>query len=268
MKMIKEQIINSLKQNGFTEYESKIYISLLESHPANGNMIALSSGVPGPKVYEALRRMQEKGYVYFISGGDKSNTKRYSPVPYQKLLKIFEEDLLENYNLLEKEFKTIATSGDQEWMELFHIDGYAPSIQAIKEEINRTEDQILMSGWSKDISIIYEHLVNAHKRGVKIVSIIFDEFPQDLPWVNVRHFALESSNQRHAGELNIVLDERKVIILEALNEYAVVSSHQSLVNVTVNYIRHDIYVNKMLLDFKSVLKEKYGENIEGLIDWF
>lgn len=268
--MNREHIINSLKQNGFTEYESKIYISLLESHPANGNMIALSSGVPGPKVYENLRRMQEKGYVYFVSGGDKSNTTRYSPVPYQKLLKIFEEDFFENYNLLEKEFKTIEASGDQEWMELFHIDGYEPSIQAIKEEINRAENQILFSGWSKDITVIYEHLVNAHKRGVKIVSIIFDDYTQKLPWVNIKHIALESSKQRHAGELNIVFDERKVIIVEALtdSEYSVVSSHQSLINVTVNYIRHDIYVNQILYDFKSTLKEKYGENIEGLIDWF
>ncbi|WP_339251706.1 helix-turn-helix domain-containing protein [Sporosarcina sp. FSL W8-0480] len=266
--MGREQVINSLKKNGFTEYESKIYISLLETHPANGNMIALSSGVPGPKVYEALRRMQEKGYVYSVFGGDKSQSRRYSPIPYQDLLKMFEEVFVENYHLLEREFKTLATSVDLEWKELFHIDGYGPSIQAIKDEIEFAEKQILISAWSKEINVIYDYLLRAHERGVKIVSTIFDEYPIPTPWVNVRHFTFESSKKRHDGELNIVFDNSRVIILEALSEYAVVSSHQSLVNITVNYIRHDIYINKVIDDFKASLKEKYGENLEGLVDWF
>jgi len=270
MKMSTIQIINSLKMNGFTEYESKIYISLLGAHPSNGNMIALSSGVPGPKVYESLRRMQEKGYVYAVSGGDKSNSKSYSPMPYKDLLKNFETGFLENYNLLEKEFEAISTSGDPEWMELFHMEGYETSIQAIKEEINRAESQILLSGWSKDVALLFDELVNAHERGVKIVSIIFDTCSKEIPWVNIKHFSFKSAIQRHEGELNIVVDTRKVIILESLSEldYAVVSTHRSMVNATVNYIRHDIYLNKVILDFKDILIEKYGENVEGLIDWF
>ncbi len=270
MKINKLQIINSLKMNGFTEYESKIYISLVESHPSNGNMIALSSGVPSPKVYESLRRMQDKGFVYSVSGGDKLNSKRYSPIPYQDLLKIFEKGFQENYKLLEEEFEAIATSGNQDWTELFHITGYEPSIQAIKDEIDVVENQILVSGWSKDFTIIYDHLLKAHERGVKIVSIVFDENLLKIPWVNIKHFAFESSNQRHAGEFNIVFDTKKVIVLESLeeNDYAVVSSHQSLVKSSVNYIRHDIYLNVVIYDFKDLLVEKYGENIQGLIDWF
>lgn len=267
--MSKLKIIESLKMNGFTEYESKVYISLLESHPLNGNMIALSSGVPGPKVYETLRRMEDKGFVYSVSGVNKANSKRYSPIPYKDLLKMFEEEFQDNYKLLEKEFEVIGRSGNLEWTELFHINGYEPSLQAIKEEIDSAENQILLSGWSKDVNHIYENLKNANESGVEVVTIIFDEYPKEIPWKNVKHIAFKTSNKKHEGELNIVVDSKKAIILESLpdSDYAVVSSHQSLVKSTMNYIRHDIYLNKVIDDFTELLKEKYGENIEGLIDW-
>lgn len=267
--MNKLKIVNSLKIHGFTEYEAKVYIALLEGHPANGNMIALSSGVPSPKVYETLRRMQDKGYVHPVSGGDKSNSKRYSPIPYQDLLKAFEEEFQNNFSLLEKELEIVATSGNHEWMELFHIDGYGPSIQAIKEEIDAAQEQILLSGWSKDVLQIYENLISANESGVDVATIIFDEFPKSIPWKNTKHTEFDSSNKKHEGELNIVIDSKRTIILESLadSEYAVVSSHQSLVKSTINYIRHDIYLNQVIEDFTDVLKEKYGENLEKLLDW-
>jgi sugar-specific transcriptional regulator TrmB len=269
IKLNKVKIINSLKINGFTEYEAKVYIALLEGHPANGNMVALSSGVPGPKVYETLRRMQEKGYVYVVSPGDKSNRNRYSPIPHQDLLSSLEGDFQVNFKILKKEFEEIANFGDLEWMDLFHIDGYEPSIQAIKEKIRSAKEQILLSGWSKNVLNIYENLINAHESGVDVITIIFDEFPMEIPWNNTKHFSFGYSDSKHAGELNLVIDSNKTIILESLpdSKYAVVSSHQSLVKSTMNYIRHDIYLNQVIGDFGDLLKGKYGGNLEELIDW-
>lgn len=262
-----EKIINVLKNYGFTEYESKIYTALLRNHPANGNMIALSSGVPGPKVYENLKKMQEKGYVYLFSGGEKSNTKSYIPLPYQDLLKTFEESFHENISLLTQELKKISESKTQDWMELFHVQGYEPSIKMIANEVDSSSKEIYLSGWSQDINNIYKSLLSAHKEGVKIVSVIFGTNSLEIPWTNVTHYNIELFNLRHKNEMNLVIDNKKAIIFNSSTDdgYAVVSDHQAMINTTTNYIRHDMYVNTIIHDFEKQLLEKYGEEFHKLM---
>ncbi len=41
-----------------------------------------------------------------------------------------------------------------------------------------------------------------------------------------------------------------------------------MVSTTRNYIRHDIYVNRLLRDLRKESEELYGENLDGLINDF
>ncbi|MEB1807040.1 MAG: hypothetical protein LPK26_07030 [Bacillaceae bacterium] len=268
--MKNQNIINSLKNNGFTEYEAKVYLSLLKSYPANGNRIAKSSGVPGPKVYETLRKMQEKGYVFLVKNGDKSSNKRYYPLPYEDLLSSFEKEFTENLNLLHTSFEMISSSSDQEWSELFHMEGYETSIEVIKNEIDHSSQEIIMSCWAKEFDALFSHLAAAQKRGVKVVTMLFDQTTTPIPWSNFFHYPSTKVDDRHFGELSIVIDDKKVVVFEAksANSSGVVSSHQSMVKTTRNYIRHDIYVNRIMNDFDQDLKKLYGEQLERLIDDF
>lgn len=265
------KIINSLKSNGFTEYEAKIYIALLKRSPANGNMIATASGVPSPKVYETLRKMQEKGYVFPVSNGEKNSNKWYIPLPYQDLLDSFEKEFFANLTLLNSTFNEIYNTSNQNWSELFHIAGYETSIEAIKNEIENSNLEISMSCWSEEFNKLYPYLLAAHERGVKIVVLLFDDKIDNVPWRSFYHNnRLEKMiNKRHKGELNIVIDQKKAIIFDAENNpHAVVSSHQAMVATTIKYIRHDIYVNRIMNDFGEKLEDFYGKNYEGLINDF
>lgn len=55
--------MSELKFAGLTEYESKIYLSLLESGPSTGGKIAKRSRVPHGKTYESLGSLADKGFV-------------------------------------------------------------------------------------------------------------------------------------------------------------------------------------------------------------
>jgi HTH-type transcriptional regulator, sugar sensing transcriptional regulator len=267
-----EKVINSLKSNGFTEYEAKIYLSLLKESPANGNMIANSSGVPGPKVYEALRKMQEKGYVFLAASGEKKSSKRYTPLPYKDLLQSLEEDFSENITVLSTTLEDISKKSNQDWTELFHIEGYNTSMEVMRNGIENASSEIMISCWSEELEQLFPHLSHAHERGVKIVSMIFDRTQKGIPWRNFYHNdSLEDAlNQRHSGELNIVIDQQKVIVFDANHEQpnAVVSSHKAMVATTRKYIRHDIYVNRIMNDIKEPLVDLYGNKFERLIDDF
>ena len=253
-----------------TEYESKIYLSLMKEQPANGNMIALSSGVPGPKVYESLKKMTDKGYVYLISEEGKSATKKYCPLPYEDLLVLFKQSFMEDFTLLNTELKEITQHKTDTAIKLFHIDGYATSIQAINAEIGEAIEKIYFSGWSKDLTKIYKKLMAAHRRGVKIISLLYDESELEIPWLNIKHFQVELSDIRHGMEMNVVIDERCAIVFSTSHEdgYAVISRHLAMIKTTRSYIRHDIYINVVLHDFDDLLVEKYGLQLEGLLNPF
>ena len=61
-------ILNNFKELGFTEYEGKVYLSLLSNHPSSASNISNYSGVPHSRVYDVTRRLIKKGYAVSQGG--------------------------------------------------------------------------------------------------------------------------------------------------------------------------------------------------------
>ncbi len=70
-----EKTLVYLKEAGFTEYEAKVYLSLLNQHPASAYTVSQISGVPHSRVYDITRRLIKKGLA--VSAG--SNPELFSP---------------------------------------------------------------------------------------------------------------------------------------------------------------------------------------------
>lgn len=268
--MGKKAVIEALKEFGLTEYESRIYSTLLKDHPLNGNVIANLSGVPGPKVYEALRKMNNQGLIFTVEGEGNKRQKRYSPLPYKQLLESKKSGFMDNYHYLDEELTKITSLAKTNWTELFTVEGYSSSLDVIKAAITESESSIFLSCWKDEYEALRKPLLEAHKRGINIVSIIFDESTIDVPWRNFNHVKEEGALKRHNGEFAIVTDESKAMIMESLHEapHSVISTHPIMVTTTLNYIRHDIYVNRILIDFSKEMKSYYGKKLENLINDF
>ncbi|MEI2690522.1 MAG: helix-turn-helix domain-containing protein [Anaerolineae bacterium] len=56
-------LLAKLAELGFTEYEAKVYLALLDDYPASGYQISKTAGVPRSMVYEALGRLKLRGAV-------------------------------------------------------------------------------------------------------------------------------------------------------------------------------------------------------------
>ena len=95
-----------LKEAGFTEYESKIYVALAQLSTAKASEIAKRSGVPQNKVYECLIKLAEKGFVSTLN----FTPRQYKITGIQKFKDILEEkekevkDLKKGIDNLEKDF--------------------------------------------------------------------------------------------------------------------------------------------------------------------
>jgi HTH-type transcriptional regulator, sugar sensing transcriptional regulator len=256
-----DQIHDRLKNLGFTEYEAKIYVALLQSSPANGNIIAKNAGVPPSKVYEALRRMEEKKMVFPVSGGENGNKRRYSPVPYDILLSQKRKDFADGIKFLETSLEEVSNRSDTEWTELFVIDGYDSTIEAMQSAIESSKTKIMMTCWCRELEPLIDVLKSAYERGVAIMMLTFDVCSVEVPWNIYIHHQLEPALNRHIGELCLVIDNEKSIVFqsnEKTKTHAVISQHPSTVLIASNYIRHDILLNKLVQDMEPEIKQRFG----------
>ena len=66
-----------LQQLGFSEYEARAYLALLQRNPLNGYELAKVSGLPRANVYAVLQKLEERGAVVRL---DMPSGARYAPV--------------------------------------------------------------------------------------------------------------------------------------------------------------------------------------------
>src|SRR5215208_8334913 len=70
-------IIVLLQELGFSEYEARAYLALLQRNPLNGYELAKVSGLPRANIYAVLQKLEERGAAVRL---DLPNGTRYAPI--------------------------------------------------------------------------------------------------------------------------------------------------------------------------------------------
>lgn len=65
---IKKEVVETLVNIGFTEYEARAYIALIGLGSATAREVSEISGVPHGRIYSVLRSLADKGYVFVEEG--------------------------------------------------------------------------------------------------------------------------------------------------------------------------------------------------------
>src|SRR5438309_147121 len=99
-----------LREIGLGEYEAKIYLALVQRHPANGYELARASGVPSSKVYEVLARLREKELVFATDGGARAT--RYIPADPDELVEAHGRRLTRVLDGLKRDLHALAGADD------------------------------------------------------------------------------------------------------------------------------------------------------------
>ncbi len=95
---MQENVLKHLKNLGFTEYEAKTYLALLQQSPLTGYAVARISGVPRSKIYEVLGNLVERGDV-LVSYGEPV---QYAPKPPKELFTSRRRTLEQQFTAAEK----------------------------------------------------------------------------------------------------------------------------------------------------------------------
>ncbi len=256
-----KEIIDNLMIMGFTEYEAKVYLALLNQHPASAYSISQVSGVPHARVYDITRRLIDKGAAILA----KKEPNLFSPLAPEELITKLKKEHGKSINSLEKQLGKVSFSSDFD--PVWHFTKPEDAVSMARDIILKASEKIYLSIWDKELQELLPALKKANKKGVEINFLIYGEAKVDFG--TVYHHNTEKI--KDLGELGRNLDcvvDSNYCITGSLGQKGncrvVWTQNKGLIKSIEEYIVHDFYLAEVQKHFGPELREKFGENLSSI----
>ncbi|ADK79493.1 TrmB family transcriptional regulator [Sediminispirochaeta smaragdinae] len=261
MKSDIEETLSYFKEMGFTEYEAKVYLSLLAEHPASAYTISQNSGVPHSRVYDVTRRLIKQGLA--ASSGTKPEL--FSPLSPGELI----EKLRREYEVFTDELEKRLTSGNfiSDFDPVWNLPNRSKAIELAKDLIGRAKSTIYIGIWQEELGAFERVLRKAEKQGVKVYMLLYGEEKPSFGEVYLH----ETENMDSYSELGHTLDctvDSTWCITGTLGGQLpcqiVWTKNRGLVQSIQSYISHDFYLAELHHHFGDQIDRLFGKNLTRL----
>ena len=258
--------IHGLVEIGFGEYEARAYVELLRASPVTAYEISKTSGIPSSKIYEVLAKLQERGAALPVEEGGKL---RYVPLSPTELIgsqRVMIEGHLEG---LEESLGALGR--DQKLSYIWNLRNYRELMGQVRMLIQDARRELIVSGWYEDIAPHEQALIAMEQRNVRVAVVLFG--PGQLKVGHVYHHPIEDTlyAERGGRALNLVADGFRALVGTMFSDGSVEgawSMNRGFVLLAEDYIKHDVYIMKIVDRMGAELTETFGERYELLRDIF
>jgi sugar-specific transcriptional regulator TrmB len=259
-------LLESLHKLGFSQYEARCYVGLLNQEPQTGYSVAKATGVPQPKVYEALRKLVGRGAAYEIAG----DPVRFVPVAPARLLDQLEAEVSSQFSAARQAAATLVDVEPARFDLLKQLSGRDAVIDAAVSLIREAGSRVYASAGVAELADVEGPLRAAADRGTDIVVLCFGQMPFDDPRLRVyRHASTDGVLFRHhqAKHLAVIADSRATVwglAVDGRQWTAIQTENELVIAALKGFIRHDIDLQQVFADFGPDLVRRYGQGLEGL----
>lgn len=264
--MVDNNTIESLMNLGLSEYEARIYLTLINNYPLTAYEIAKNSGVPTSKVYEALKKLFEKE---IISVTVKKKTNLYTPINPDELINRYKnitENTLESLRIKLYNYKII-----KGFFNVWNISDYNYFIDKSKKIINKSSKEVLISIWKEEFTLLEDTLKRTLEKGINLAIVHFGYTTFKLKNLYLHPTQETIHKSKHSRSITIVIDKNEMltgIVLPNNKFEGVWTMNRGLVVMAEDYIKHDIYMIKILKIYDNLLRDSFGNRYEKLREIF
>jgi sugar-specific transcriptional regulator TrmB len=262
--MVVNNVVETLTAIGFSEYEARAYVSALTLQSATAYEISRDSGIPSSKIYETIARLKEKNLLFEKK---EQTRKKYVPLAGDEFLAEAKILFGKRFASLESGFQSLKLKEDVSF--IYNLHEYDFLLEKSRRLISEAKESILLSVWHNELEHIIEDLKKAETRGVKIAVIHFGR-----PVLNVgtlfTHPIEDTLYAEKGGRgFTIVADALAAIMGTVFEDNRVEgawSANRGFVMLAEDYIKHDIYIMKIVTRFDQELITRFGKNYALLRD--
>ncbi|MBA3378664.1 MAG: TrmB family transcriptional regulator [Chloroflexia bacterium] len=264
---MKSDLVRTLQQLDFTEYEAKAYLALLEQSPLTGYGVARLSGVPRSKVYEVLKGLIASGAV-LASHGDPT---QHGPLPSRELIALRRREAEASIREAEVGLSRYASSPNNRGV-IWDITGREEILRRVREVVSRAEQRVLLQLWTEDAPSLRDALAAAAERDVEVVVIAYGDPGYPFAQVYLHEPGAEQITKEYGGRWVLLsIDAAEIVagIVSLEDEsWAAWSHHPGLVMPITEQIKHHLYIAELLLTHREVLEAAFGPGLVRLRERF
>lgn len=270
-----------LMELGFTEYEARAYIALLESNPVTAYEAAKNAGLPTSKIYEVLDRLEAKGVVQAFEEGDR---RKFVPLEAGQFLDAQAVRLSGTIGDLRAGLEGIGTK--QPVSLVWNVRDYRSLSDYLKTIVDSAKSSLLVSAWPEEIAAIRDWLKAAVARGTRVAVVLFGEpsaigyaasaggggaSATEIGIVYPHPIGYTLYAEKGGRGITAVADGAQAIVATISGGGAVEgawSRNGGFVALAEDCVKHDIYVMKIVERFDGELIGKFGAGYARLRDVF
>ena len=262
--MVDNIIYEHLFSLGLSQYEARVYLSQLEDTPMTAYQIAKKSSIPTSKIYEVLIKLLSKEMILEIEEDDK---KKYIAKPVEEFL----DSAKSRFDNTIDELKIgLRNFGKQEKISyIWNITDYQYFIDKAQRMIKETKTNLLLSCWKNELDILGEIILKQKSNGIKVAILHFGK--TDFKCDTIFQHPIEDTIYSEKGGRGFVLitDSKESLMGTIFSDGRIEgasSKNSGFVTMAEDYIKHDIYIMKIVERFDPALIRKFGENYKYLRD--
>ena len=263
-------MIDRLMELGLGEYEAKAYLALLESNPVSAYETAKRAGIPTSKVYEVLDRLVARGIVQSYEDGDR---KKFVPLDAEQFLDAQSVRLSTTIGELRKGMGDLGKA--QAVSLVWNVRDYRSLTDYLGTVIDAANKNLLLSAWAEEIPLVRQAVLAAKARGVQVALVLFGEGNADiadgLGQIFPHPIGDTLYSEKGGRGITAVSDGKQALVATISGAGAVEgawSRNAGFVTLAEDYVKHDIYIMKIVERFDADLIRKFGDGYRRLRDVF
>lgn len=244
-------------------------MALLQNGPQTGYEVSKTSGVPRSKVYNILEMLVSRGVVVTAAG---NKTLLYRAESVERLSSLVQATVDQGLSELKQEAEQYTHAVDDE--QIWKMSGYVSIMDKCKEMIHLSKESLKVQIWQEELNGGVEQLLCEKEKELNLLVILYDgkgNYQTGLSHVYKHGFEKDKLKETGCRWLTVVADGGEMLHATIWNERiaeAVYTKNSSMVFFAREYVQHDAYSIRMIDLFKEQMKEKFGEDMEGVRDVF
>ncbi|ABB15587.1 TrmB family transcriptional regulator [Carboxydothermus hydrogenoformans] len=258
-------MLEKLKALGFSEYEAKAYLALLNLGEATGYEVAKNSGIPRSMIYQTLNKLIEKGAVQKIQG----EPVKYLAEPPPEYLERLKEEFSLKISEAKKALEALTPPGAKE--RVIHLNGEQIAGR-IREMLQKATKNIKLLASMAMVLPYQELLENARQRQVAVELTLIGK-GEELQEFDPVILTPEKTVLKKRGSLGfqLIIDDDELLLAEEGGENETIgiwTRHPVVVHLAEHHFfhHHDLpkLFNAFLSEIEPEVKEHYWKKIKEL----
>ncbi|WP_211747249.1 TrmB family transcriptional regulator [Paenibacillus sp. Marseille-Q4541] len=253
-----DQLLQHLRNLGFTEMESKIMVHLSQEGASSGYEVSKRLGASRSNVYAVLQRLHARGFLHCSDG----EPARYTMLPPEEFTHMISNHVRDSLQYVEQTMPMQRTRRP----DFVTLQGDGQVMETLAKEIARAKHEIIIDLCADEASLFHDELKEAEERGVRLLWSCDAGNVEPSPFIHWQPITDEETQSLSEGRKFSFVIDRKWSLLGSRGDHVgtlgLVTEHPVMIRLLLGYFAQELIIYELEQDLGQEIGVRYGPHYE------